>query len=115
MAVDEVEEFVALALTLLVHVLGAGLLIWGMLDRGPGDGRGGRPPRGDGPGGRGPDGGPAEPAGPPPGGGRSPLPLPTTQPSRLRMRERGRIAERCPGPGRRPAHDPRPRRAPERR
>ncbi|MBA3327126.1 MAG: hypothetical protein H0T43_02340, partial [Solirubrobacterales bacterium] len=60
MAIDEIEEIVALALTFVVHVIGAGALIWAMLDRDDG-GRGMRGwwPRDDRPGGPPPGPGPA--------------------------------------------------------
>jgi hypothetical protein len=102
-------EIVALGLTLVVHVLGAGVLVWNLLD-GEGfdwhvlwprddDGRG----RGDEP----------EADEPRPGGGGvtlTPPPLPDAAPSAVRLREPGRIAAGHPRPARRPEHAPeRPR------
>jgi hypothetical protein len=104
-------EVLAIALTLVVHVIGAGVLIWVLLDGNvdwrelwprDDDGRGGRWP--DEPAGDGPDG----------GGVLAPTPLPDTAPSPVRLREPGRIAERYPRPARRPEHAPEQPRVPQR-
>lgn len=109
MVVDQPEEVVALVLTFVVHLAGAGLLVWAMLD--PGERRRGWRdwwPRDDG---RPPD----EPPGPRPDAPRrAPLPLPGGEPSRVRLRTCGRAADGYPRPVRRPAHAPDPRRAPDR-
>lgn len=95
-------EIIAIVLTLLVHVVGAGILIWALLDGNvdwrelwprDDDGRGDGP---DEPVGDGPDG----------GGVLAPTPLPDAAPSPVRLREPGRIGERYPRPGRRPEHAP---------
>jgi hypothetical protein len=104
---DQTEEIVALVLTFVVHVIGAGLLIWGMLDREEGSsGWRGWWPRDDD---ERPDGPDRDPA---PGGDRLPLPLPGAEPSPVRLREPGRAGERYPRPARRPEHAP--ERTPER-
>jgi hypothetical protein len=98
------KEVVALALTLLVHVVGLGVLIWMLV---LGEER--RPdwrdwwPRDD-----------ERPAGPEPepaprGGG---VPLPDGAPSPVRLREPVRLRDGYPPPARRPAHVP--ERVPER-
>lgn len=103
-------QLIAIGLTLLVHVLGAGLLVWAMIGpdddvhglRGwwPRDDHGSEPPR------------PPEPDLGPRG-----LPLPTAEPSPARLREPGRLADAHPAPARRPEHPrrPVPEREPERR
>ena len=102
----EAEEIVALALTFFVHVVGAVLLVWAMIDRDESDeddGRRGWWPRDDDPG--------PEPQ-PDPPGRRVPLPLPDAAPSAVRLREEGaRIGDGHPRPERRPSHvpDPAPR------
>lgn len=53
----------------------------------------------------GPGGGPREPP-PPPTGPSGGIPLPSAQPSRVRLRSHGRIAERMPRPSRRPTPHP---------
>jgi hypothetical protein len=105
-------EIIAIVLTLVVHVFGAGILIWALLDgnvdwrelwpRDDDDGLGGR----DEPLADGPDG----------GGVLAPTPLPDAAPSPVRLREPGRIGERYPRPTRRPEHTPEhaPQRVPER-
>lgn len=98
------EEIIALGLTFLVHVLGAVALIWAMLD----DERGWRaikdwwprdddPRRDDDDPVQGPDG---------PRGLPAALPMPTAEPSAVRLREPGRIGEQKPRPARRPEHEP---------
>jgi hypothetical protein len=91
------KEVLALALTVLVHVVGMGALVWALLRDddtrqdwrgwwGGGDDDGNAPP---------PDG--------PRGGG---LPLPDAEPSAVRLREPGRLADaHAPSP-RRPSHPP---------
>ncbi len=106
----EAQEIVALALTFVVHVVGAVLLVWAMIDReesSKGGGWRGWWPRDDRP-----DGGPPEPP-PGPPGDRAPLPLADAAPSPVRLRERGaRIADAHPRPDRRPSHAPEPDPAP---
>jgi hypothetical protein len=98
-------ELVALGLTLVVHLLGAAVLVlfiarstgadlWGWW---PGDDDG-----------RGPEPKPSSPA--PRDDG---LPLPDAVPAARRLREPERLADAYPRPSRRPAH-PEPARAPER-
>jgi hypothetical protein len=104
-------EIIALALTLLVHIVGAGVLIWALLDGEEVDWRG-LWPRDDGGGG----GGPELPQPPDPDGGGilSPLPMPDAAPSAVRLREPARIGDGYPRPARRPAHAPERPRVPER-
>ena len=91
------KEVLALALTVLVHVIGMAALVWALLldDDNRSDWRGWWP------------GGDDEPPAPPPtprdGGG---LPLPDAQPSAVRLREPGRLADAHPRPARRPEHAP---------
>jgi hypothetical protein len=99
----------ALALTALVHLAGATVLIWLLLDGERIDWRGIlRPGRDDGG-----DGGPPpdEPTPTAPHGGGDPLPLPDAVSSAVRLRAPARIADAHPRPQRRPGH---PDRAPER-
>jgi hypothetical protein len=103
-------EIVALSLTLIVHVIGAGVLVWALLDGEGIDWRSLWPRDDDGGGG----GGPKQPsAEPDPGGGGVPLMpplLPDAATSAVRLREPGRIGEGYPRPARRPEHAPeRPR------
>ena len=101
MPVGQAEEMIALALVLVVHVIGAVMLVWALLDAeqragwhrrwgwGPGDDPPATPPPGNG------------------GGGarvRAPLPLPGAEPSRVRLREPVRPGDRYERPRRRPAH-----------
>jgi hypothetical protein len=103
-------EIAALILTVAVHIIGAGVLIWAMLSgdehedgsswwRGwwPRDDDGGSPE--------------PEPSGPRGGGARLPM-LPDAEPAALRLREPSRLADAHPRPARRPEHVP--ERAPER-
>lgn len=98
-------EVVAILLTVIVHFLGAMVLVGVLLngekvdwrhllfpgdDDGPGPGF--DPPPAD----DGPDG----------GGVLAPTPLPDASPSPVRLREPGRIGEGYPRPTRRPAHSP---------
>lgn len=105
-------EVLALALTLVVHVIGAGVLIWALLD-GNVDWNELWPRDDDGRGPRGPEA-PEAGDGPDGGGVLAPTPLPDASPSPVRLREPGRIAERYPRPGRRPEHTPERPRVPER-
>jgi hypothetical protein len=105
-------EIVAILGTLIVHFLGAGVLIYALLDGEKIDWRNTLWPRDDGGGGgfdpppedRGPDG----------GDGVLTPPLPDAAPSAVRLREPGkRIADGYPRPPRRPEHAPaEPARAP---
>jgi hypothetical protein len=97
------KEVLALALTVLVHVIGMAALVWALLiddDNRP-DWRGWWP---------GDDDEPSAP--PPPTGPRDGLPLPDAEPSKVRMREPARLADAHARPARRPAHAP--ERTPER-
>lgn len=99
-------EVLAIVITVVAHFVGAGVLIWALLDgetidwRGvlfPGDDDGGwggfdEPPR----------------TGPRDGGGVELPPLPDAAPSAVRLREPGRLADAKPRPGRRPEHAPEP-------
>lgn len=103
----------ALALVLVVHVIGGVMLVWALLDAeqrsnwrrrwGRGD-NGGPPPS------------PPQPPSPPgartPPDGPPPLPLPETRPSAVRLREPVRVGDGYPRPARRPEHEPQPQRAP---
>jgi hypothetical protein len=91
------KEVLALALTVLVHVIGMAALVWALLldDENRPDWRGWWPGGDDEP--------PAPPASPRDGGG---LPLPDAVPSAVRLREPGRLAEGHPRPARRPEHAP---------
>jgi hypothetical protein len=96
------KEVLALALTVLVHVIGMAALVWALLiddDNRP-DWRGWWPGSDD------------EPPAPPPNGPRDGLPLPDAEASSVRMREPGRLADAHSRPARRPAHAP--ERTPER-
>jgi hypothetical protein len=97
-------EVTAIVITLLAHVVGAGVLIWALLDGDRPDWR--RllfPKDDDGDGGSGPD----DPLDPVPGpGGDGGLPLPGAQPSGVRLREPGRLGDGYPRPPRRPEHVP---------
>jgi hypothetical protein len=91
------KEVLALALTVLVHVIGMAALVWALLldDDNRSDWRGWWP------------GGDDEPPAPPPSPrDRGGLPLPDAQPSAVRLREPGRLADGHPRPARRPEHAP---------
>ncbi|MEA2252397.1 MAG: hypothetical protein QOG70_2639 [Solirubrobacteraceae bacterium] len=90
------KEVLALALTVLVHVIGMAALVWALLldDESRPDWRGWWP---------GGDDDPAEPGPSRPGGG---LPLPDADPSAVRLRDGGRLADALPRPARRPQHPP---------
>lgn len=105
-------ELIAIGMTLLLHILGALVLVWALLDGEKIDWRGLWPRDDDGP--DGPDWSPEPPS--PTGGTVLPLPLPGAEPSGVRLREPGRIGDAKPRPTRRPEHapeHPRPR-VPER-
>jgi hypothetical protein len=105
----QVEEIIALALVFVVHVVGGLMLVWALLD---GEQRSGWRRRW---GWNGEDEDPSAPRPPPAGGGaaRSRLPLAGAGPSRVRLREPTRVAERYPRPARRPAHPEQPQPVPE--
>lgn len=104
MTISPAGEVAALVLTVLVHVIGAGVLIWAMLDT---DENGRRPgwrdwwPRDD-------DGKPPAAPEPPRGGGDTVPVLPDSAPALVRLREPGRLSEAKPRPARRPDHVPAP-------
>lgn len=102
MPAGQAEEIIALALVFAVHVVGGVMLVWALLDAEQRSGWRRRWRRG---------GDDESTDAPLPGGGgdRAPLPLAGSEPSRVRLREPVRAAERYPRPGRRPAHPPRPR------
>ena len=98
-------EIAAIVLTFVVHVIAAGVLVWALIDHDrddagswrdwwPKDGREPEPP--------------AEPWGPGGDGVKAPI-LPDAQPSPVRLRTPGRIAEHH-APARRPMHPPLPER-----
>jgi hypothetical protein len=90
------KEVLALALTVLVHVIGMAALVWALLhdDEKRSDWRDWWPR----------DDEPPEP--PPQPRDRGGLPLPDALPSAVRLREPGRLAEGHPRPARRPEHVP---------
>jgi hypothetical protein len=91
------KEVLALALTVLVHVIGMAALVWALLiddDNRP-DWRGWWPGGDDEP-----------PAPPPPPGPRDGLPMRDAEPSHVRMREPGRLSDAHQRPQRRPAREP---------
>ncbi|MCW3013548.1 MAG: hypothetical protein JWO02_640 [Solirubrobacterales bacterium] len=97
-------EIAALVLTVVVHLIGAGALIWGMIDHDDPD-RGSwrdwwpRDYRDDEP--------PADPEPKPSGGTAVPV-LPQSAAPGVRVREGGRIGDLTPRRDRRPAHQPQP-------
>jgi hypothetical protein len=97
-------EILAIGITVLAHFVGAGVLVWALLDGEKLDWRATLWPRDDDGGG---GGGPEPPAddGPRDGGGLAPS-LPDASPSPVRLREPGRIGEGYPRPPRRPEHVP---------
>jgi hypothetical protein len=99
-------EILSLVLVFVVHVIGAGFLVWALAgDEGFGDLRGWWP-KDDQP----DDDAPRDPGPDAPAGG---LALPeSAAPSGVRLREPGRIGERKPRPARRPEHAPEPDRRP---
>jgi hypothetical protein len=94
-------EVVAILLTVVVHFLGAIVLVMVLLDGEKIDWRGTLWPRDDD--GPGPNWDPPEPD---PSGSSDGLPLPTSAPSRFRLRKRDRLGDAYPKPSRRPAHTP---------
>ena len=108
MPVGQAEEITALALVFVVHVIGAVMLVWALLDAEQRSGWRRRWRRG------GDD--PVAPRPPGPSGTRAPtekpLPLPGAAPSHVRLREPVRVADGYPRPARRPEHAPQPQRAP---
>ncbi len=99
MPAGQAEEVLALSIVFVVHVVGAIMLVWGIL----GD-EGSRRPWWRWWGGGGGDGDPPRDPGPPDGGQRAPLPLGAASPSRVRLREDGRLADGYPRAPRRPGH-----------
>lgn len=111
MQISPAAEVAALVLTVLVHVLGAGVLIWGMIDRDDPDSRASW--RGFWPGDD--DGPKPTPPAPQPSGGRERVPLlPDAAPAAARFREGARLGDLTPPRERRPAHPPAPVREPVR-
>jgi hypothetical protein len=93
----QLEEILALSIVFVVHVIGAVMLVWGILgdeDRKPWR----RWWRRD----RGGEDLPRDPG--PSGGNVKPLPLSETAPSRVRLREDRRISDGYPRTPRRPEH-----------
>jgi hypothetical protein len=107
-ASTELQEIVALALVFLVHVIGGLLLVWALLDD---ETRAGWRRRWGG-GGEDPQPEPPPPAPSPVARPRPALPLAGADPSRVRLRGPGRLADARPLPLRRPGHAPRPTRLP---
>ena len=99
-------EVVAIVLTLVVHFLGAIVLVWAIIGDEQIDWRGTLWPRDDDGGGGGPGFEPPHGPGGGDGGGMLPAPLPDATPSPIRLREPGRIGDVHPRPARRPAHAP---------
>jgi hypothetical protein len=99
-------EALALSLTFAVHVLGAIVLVWAMLDEDTDwrIWRGWWPDDGD---------QRPEPGAPTPPGGDG-LPLPDAAPARVRLRGHERLRDTVPPPARRPEHVPAPEREPDR-
>ena len=94
-------EVVALLLTVVVHILGAAILVSVLLDGEKIDWRSTFFPRDD-------DGGPPrwDPPEPDPSPSGSDLPLPTSAPSRFRLRRKPALGTTYPKPPRRPDHTP---------
>ncbi|MCW3011417.1 MAG: hypothetical protein JWO90_1821 [Solirubrobacterales bacterium] len=92
-------ELLAILLTFVVHVIGAGVLVWALIDHERDDNGSWRDwwPRG----GDDPEQ-PVEPTGPGGDGVESPA-LPDAKPSPVRLREPGHIGDRRAAPSRRPA------------
>jgi hypothetical protein len=99
-------EVIAIALTLVVHLLGAVVLVWAILGDEEVDWRRTLWPRDDDGGGGGPGFEPPHRDGGGPGGGMPAPPLADAAPSPIRLREPGRIADALPRPARRPRHAP---------
>jgi len=100
-------EIAALLLILAVHVFGAVVLVWGMIDHDDPDRGSWRDwwPRGG-------DDPPVRPGPKPPSGGMDAPVLPQSLAPPVRVREGGRIGDLTPRPARRPEHPPVPRRTP---
>lgn len=94
-------EVIAILLTLVVHVLGAMVLVAVLLDGEKIDWRGTFFPRDD-------NGGPPrwDPPEPDPSPSDPGLPLPSSEPSRFRLRRKSGLGATYPKPPRRPAHTP---------
>jgi hypothetical protein len=92
-------EVIALGLTLGVHILGGFALIYTLVRDSDGSARDWWPRDDDG-------GPPRDPAGPAPRDGDGGLPLPLADPSGVRLREPGTIADGYPRRPRRPVHVP---------
>jgi hypothetical protein len=107
-------EIVAIVGTLIVHFIGAGVLVYALLDGEKIDWRGTLWPRDDDGGGGGWEPPAPDTGGDGDGGGiPAPLPLPEASPSGVRLREPGRrIGDGYPKPARRPEHAPGPVREP---
>ena len=102
------KEVAALLLTALVHVVGACVLVWAMLDGQRPDWRSLWPHDDDGGGG---GGGPGDEPRPRSGRPAGELPLPDAAPAPVRLREPVRLADLRPGrTDRRPQHVPVPER-----
>ncbi len=104
MQISGTMELLALLLTFLVHVLGAAVLVWNLMDHDgetAGSWRDWWPKDEPEP--------PVLPAGPAGGAFTTPT-LPDAQPSPVRLREPGRLGDHKPAPARRPAHPPAPER-----
>jgi len=99
-------ELLALGLTVLVHIIGLGTLVYVLLRNDGTDWRSWWPGDDDGHGGPAPE----APHGPPAGGDG--LPLGDAAAARLRLREPARLADAYPPPPRRPQHVPAPEREP---
>jgi hypothetical protein len=99
-------EIIALGLTLGVHILGGFALIYMLVANSDGGALDWWPRDDD-------DGPPRDPIAPKPVGGGGGLPLPVADPSPVRLREPGTIADGYPRRDRRPVH-PAPAREPAR-
>jgi len=99
-------ELLAILLTFVVHVIGAGVLVWALIDRDDEDAGSWRDwwPKDD--------PGPQPPNEPTtPDGNRAETPsLPDAPASPVRLREPGRLGDHKPAPARRPAHPAAPER-----
>jgi len=117
MPVGQAEEIIALALVFVVHVIGAAMLVWALIDEEQ-RGRWRNPPHPPGRGDGGGDDPPPTPPSPRGGGTRAPRPLPLTggTPGRVRLREPALLGSDYERPRRRPGHPvtptPRPATAP---
>jgi hypothetical protein len=105
----EIQEVTALTLIFVVHVIGGLLLFWALLEDETRAGwrrrwgRGGEDPQPT-----------PQPPRPSPRAATPPrLPLPSSEPSRVRLRGADRLADAHPLPLRRPGHAPRPTRLPQ--